>query len=72
MATYELLPEGKGIERAKIVAELSVMEIGQLLFDDGQFWSVKRIESASSRTAEALLILTPAVAVHAPPPKPAT
>jgi hypothetical protein len=56
MATYEIVrptSTGRGVDR---VTDLPPMEPGMVLFHDGHFWSVDRIEPANGVLAGRLIV----------------
>jgi hypothetical protein len=56
MATYEIAwptSTGRGVE---LVTDLPPMEPGMVLFDDGHFWSVDRIEPANGVVEGCLIV----------------
>lgn len=65
MPRYELVRAGRTHGPATIVSDLPVIEVGEIIFDDGRFWRVERVEPAKDSRVDGRLILS--LTTDAPP-----
>lgn len=59
MATYELVTPGTGGQVVQVVTDLPTLEVGAVIFGDGVFWRVERIEAAAGSGADGRAVLVP-------------